>query len=144
VPLSKDPGRRAAQLRNLEKSNGRPPGHGLTSKRVMRPYREAAEAWARSRWPWLDDTRVHLVTGPAARVARVRDWEDQNDIVLGRPGRATRAQQIVVDADRWEARLLVLIKELDAEARERGDRPVSLQDVFREYAEGDSDRENDS
>jgi hypothetical protein len=91
---SKDPAKRAAQLKNLNR-NGRPLIHGLGCERIMVPLRQQAEQWAWDRWPWLDATRVALVADLAARVQRVREWTDSNDILVGRSGRSTSAHPIV-------------------------------------------------
>jgi len=85
----------------------------------MVPLRAEAERWATVRWPWLDAARRHLVADLAARVERVRAWSEENDILIGRSGRTTRAHPVVVDADRWAQRLEALIGKYDDEARLR-------------------------
>jgi hypothetical protein len=140
MPTSKDPILRQRQFANLSR-NGRPPGHGLQSKRIMVPLRQQAEAWARDRWPWLDDTRIHLVSDLAARVERVRVWSDENDILIGRSQRVTRAHPVVDSADRWAQRLDGMIDKLDAEAaaREKPESIIAGWHRQRQLAEGNHD-----
>jgi hypothetical protein len=134
VPLSSDPERRAKQLGNLRNFPAAPAGnrraatHGLSDAvnrglmtSVMAPLYRDAEAWAEDRWPWLDETRRKLVAFLAAKVDRVKVWTvDEGSDILDRRGKHTvRAHPIIDSGDRWEARLWGLIRELDAEQRER-------------------------
>jgi hypothetical protein len=55
----------------------------------------------------------------AAKVERVRIWCDENDILDRRARHSVRAHPVVDSADRWAARLDVMIRQLDAEKSER-------------------------
>jgi hypothetical protein len=62
-----------------------------------------------------------LVADLAARVERVRIWANENDLLLRRGTHSVRAHPVVDSADRWSARREQLIRQLDAEQRERDD-----------------------
>jgi hypothetical protein len=128
--LSPDPVKRQRQLANLRPRSDARLTHGTNSQVVLAPLRKQADDWALDRWPWLDDTRRALVADLAARIRRVEIWADENDILFRRGTRSVRAHPIVDSADRWQARLDGLIRQLDAEQRER-DRPESLIEQWR-------------
>ncbi len=92
--------------------------HGLRSPLKLAPLRAEGEAWARARWPSLDETRAKLVGDLAARVELARRFTDEKGI-LRHKGKGV-LYPIVTELDRWERRLSDEIKELDAEALQLG------------------------
>jgi hypothetical protein len=117
--LSPDPVKRQRQLANLRPRSDARLTHGAHSQVVLAPLRAEAEAWARRRWPWLDDTRVHVVAGIAAKVERIGQWEDENDVIHRRGQRAVRVHPVVESGVAWARHLEALVSKYDAEAEAR-------------------------
>jgi len=136
VPLSNDPEKRSRQLANLRPVTASLQ-HGAQSKVLLAPLKAEAARWARDRWPWLDDTRLALIATLAARIRRVEMWCDENDIIAARNRHTIRCQPVVAECDRWEARLEVLIRQLDVEglARRQADAEVTFEQVMSECAQ---------
>lgn len=105
---------------NLIRTDGQSSGnlqHGAYSTLRLASLRSDGETWARTRWPWLDDTRVALIADLGGRIELARTFVDEKGLLRHR-GRGTLFP-IAEALHKWETHLSTEIKALDAEGRER-------------------------
>lgn len=117
--ISADPEKAARQLANLtgkaSPGNTHAATHGARGELTVAPKRaEALEAF-KERYPKVNEMRLALAADLAARVELACEYIDKRGLFKDR--RSGELRPVVVQMDRWAARLDALLAELDRDAQ---------------------------
>lgn len=147
MPPRTDEGKAIARA-NLRPAPPAPAGHERTLKHGvysdrLEPLREQNETALASDYPAMDYRRRALLADRLARIELASAWVREHGVVKRTTSKVQRGDvfPIVDRLERWASRAEDLLSAAEAEKRERGRAPVSLEDVVAELMAGDDEQD---
>lgn len=102
--------------REAEPGNSRALTHGTKSERKIAPLRQRHLEKTKRKFPDLDDERAVLLAELLAKVDLAMAYVDRKGII--RSDRTGAVWPVVIQAEKWEARAMALLKEIAAENKQ--------------------------